>query len=273
MIPAMLEELFDSLSPGESQEFIDARAAVINPAWDKYLVSDNLHDTSLPAPFIRLVPSSDIAITLKCSKDAATIIEVDTKATDLSITKISDPLADNFMGYCREENCIVFKGERGLWDDFVEFAEGLAQEQPVTAVIKSQSTVRIPCEGLEFGLSYDNFANRVEVLECAIWIRNSYDPVESDGSNDLVTSQNSQLSASKCTSTSTDAHDSGLGQDELLDEGAVNVGSPSDTVHSPSQNHPPHEASGSSGSSSPLSPPPERIVTPPWLKRSGSGSD
>ena len=174
MIPAMLEELIDSLSPEERQEFIDARSAVIGTAWDKYLNSDNLHDTSLPAPFIRLVPSSDIAITLKCSKDAATIIEADTKATDLSITKISDPLADNFMGYCQKEECIVFKGERGLWDDFVEFAEGLAQEQPVTAVIKSQSTVRMPREGLEFGLDYDNFANRVEVLECAMWIRTSH---------------------------------------------------------------------------------------------------
>ncbi|KAF4961976.1 hypothetical protein FSARC_9906 [Fusarium sarcochroum] len=264
-MPAMFEGQLDPLISGEEREFIKSRATVLKPAYDKYLISDSLHDFSLPAPSIQLLKSSDIAITLKHSKIATATGKA---ATDLSITKISDPEADNFMGYSQKENCIVFKGERGLVEHFVDFAEGIAQEKSVSLVMKSQSTVRIPPEGLEFGLSYEEFANRVEVLECAMWIRTSpHDQTEPDESNDLGTLQSHRPNTPKCTSTSDGSRDDGLGQDDFLDEGTANVESPSDNVYSSPLSSPPHE---SSGSSSPLSPPPERIVTPPWLKHSES---
>ncbi|KAM0343140.1 hypothetical protein ACHAPU_008889 [Fusarium lateritium] len=166
-MPIIIEERLETFMAGNFSQFTDARVAVLEPAYDRYLFSSNLcHDEPAPSSSIQLLYSSEIAITLsRCAKTRT--------ATDLKVTKISDPLADNFVGCSLEEKCIVFKCERGLVDGFVGFAELVAAEKPVTVMLKAPEEVRIPPQGLEYGLKYEQFVDRVEVLECVMWIRTS----------------------------------------------------------------------------------------------------
>jgi hypothetical protein len=165
-MPLTIEEQLDTFLEGDSSRFSDARFSVLEPAYDSYLFSNNLRSDEPTPSSIQLLHSSEIAITIsRCTKTGV--------ATDLTIVKISDPLADNFVGYSLEERCIVFRGERGLVDDFVGFAELVAGEKPVTIVLKALKQVRIPPQGLEYGLTFERFVDRVEVLECAMWIRTS----------------------------------------------------------------------------------------------------
>jgi hypothetical protein len=165
-MPMVIEEQLDDFLVRDFSQFSDARVAVLEPAYDSYLFSNNLRSDEPTPSSIQLLQSSEIAITIsRCAKTEV--------ATDLTIVKISDPLADNFVGYSPEERCIVFRGERGLVNDFVGFAELVAGEKPVTIVLKAPKEVRIPPQGLEYGLKFEQFVDRVEVLECAMWIRTS----------------------------------------------------------------------------------------------------
>lgn len=156
----------DSFSEEQIEKLGASRAAILEPAFDEYLMSDNLHDTPLAPSSIQLLPASDLSVKLTRASKSDTAMEV-------SISKISDPDADNFMGFSSEDNCIVFKGEMGLFDSFLEFAESITQDKDVTVVFKTANQIRIPRQGLEYGLSYEDFAARVELLECAMWIRAS----------------------------------------------------------------------------------------------------
>ncbi|EEU45172.1 uncharacterized protein NECHADRAFT_80590 [Fusarium vanettenii 77-13-4] len=151
----------DSFSEEQIEKLGASRAAILEPAFDEYLMSDDLHETPLPPSSIQLLPASDLSVKLtRAAKSDA--------AMEININKISDPDADNFMGFSTEDNCIVFKGEMGLFDSFLEFAESITQDKDVTVVFKTANEIRIPRQGLEYGLSYENFAARVELLECAM---------------------------------------------------------------------------------------------------------
>lgn len=156
----------DSFSEEQIEKLGASRAAILEPAFDEYLMSDNLLETPLPPSSIQLLPASDLEVKLtRAAKgDGAAAVE-------MSISNVSDPGADNFMGFSSEENCIVFKGEMGLFDRFLEFAESVTQDKDVTVVFKTANEIRVPRQGLEYGLSYESFAARVELLECAMWIR------------------------------------------------------------------------------------------------------
>ncbi|KAG8677293.1 hypothetical protein FPOAC1_003309 [Fusarium poae] len=159
----------DKLTGGEILEISKARAEVLEPAFDSYLNSANLREYAPPPSLLQLVASSDIAVQLsRCRKSGA--------ASDLAITRKSDTLDDNFMGYCEEYTCVVFKGEAGLLDDFLDVVELAAAKHEInntTAILKAPEQIRIPFRGLEYGLKYGEFVDRVEVLQCAMWIRTS----------------------------------------------------------------------------------------------------
>ncbi|KAM0189781.1 hypothetical protein ACHAPQ_007002 [Fusarium lateritium] len=268
-MPMIIEAQLETFLMGDSSQFSDARVAVLEPAYDSYLFSDNLRSVEPTPSSIQLLQSSEIAITIsRCTKTGV--------ATDLTIFKISDPLADNFVGYSPEERCIVFRGERGLVDDFVGFAELVAGEKPVTIVLKAPKEVRIPPQGLEYGLKFEQFVDRVEVLECAMWIRTS--PSEQDeGLNKFVefviASQipqpipSEQIIPRGFHVTEDDKPNLRVLQSSDTIKGKSPFGSDSS---SPLSSPPPIDESEDwecpfSDSSSPLSPPPEIIETPPWL--------
>ncbi|KAF5658421.1 hypothetical protein FHETE_9897 [Fusarium heterosporum] len=270
-MPIIIEDQLDTILAGDPSQFTDARVAVLEPAYDSYLFSNGLrNDESIPSS-IQLLQSSEIAITLsRCAKTGT--------ATDLEVTKISDPLADNFVGYSLEEKCIVFKGERGLVDEFLGFAESVAAEKPVTVILKAPKEVRIPPQGLEYGLKFEQFVDRVEVLECAMWIRTSPGEQE-EGCNQFVNLVVASLLPQLDLPDQINAnriHTTGL--DELDLEGFQNSTSANDTssftadYSSPLSSPPPIEeceslGDSSSDSSSVLSPPPDIIDTPPWLSQ------
>ncbi|KAF9774337.1 hypothetical protein IL306_007699 [Fusarium sp. DS 682] len=175
----------------------------------------------------------------------------------MHITKLSDSFADNFIGYCPEERCVVFKGEGGLMDDFLDFAEAVAGEKEVKVILQAPEQIRMPRGGLEYGLEYEEFVARVEVLECAMWIGNS--PRERE----------------ECGSRFTE-----LAIEPQLPQHTILKRMPTpDYVYAPTDNSdsssplsdPPsviEEMSlcNSSDSDSSLSPPPEDNETPPWRR-------
>ncbi|SCO77941.1 uncharacterized protein FRV6_02153 [Fusarium oxysporum] len=171
---AIVEDSLDSLLTGDLSDFTQQRAAILEPAYKSYLIStDNREDSPRPSSTY-LLPSSEVVVLIsRCPETEA--------ATDLHITKLSDTFADNFIGYCPEEKCVVFKGERGLIDDFIDFTESVAGEKEVTVILKAPEQIRIPLGGLEHGLKYEEFVARVEVLECALWIGNSPSEQEEGG--------------------------------------------------------------------------------------------
>ncbi|KAM0432385.1 hypothetical protein ACHAPT_004929 [Fusarium lateritium] len=235
----------DSFSEEQIEKLGASRAAILEPAFDAYLVSDDLHETPLPPSSIQLIPASDLSVKLtRAAKGEA--------AMEISISKISDPNADNFMGFSPDENCIVFKGEMGLFDRFLEFAESVTQDQDVTVMLKTANEVRIPRQGLEYGLSYEDFAAKVELLECAMWIRASrpkgqgHNISRPDASSQAArpSTPPQQLSFGESLTSSATKADF----DRLLGRNMGECKSPS------------------SDSSLSLSPPPEIITTPPSLK-------
>jgi hypothetical protein len=168
----ILEDKLDRLGnvmDVKSSQFAKSRASVLEPAYDAYLNAKNLRDRAPPPSLLHILPSVDISMKLsRCKKT--------TTATDLEIFRKSDRLDDNFMGYCKDQKCVVFKGEGGLVDKFIDVIESAAGKQRIgntTFVLKAPSEIRIPFGGLEYGLKYEEFVNRVEVLQCAVWIRNS----------------------------------------------------------------------------------------------------
>ncbi|RSL82616.1 hypothetical protein CEP52_016919 [Fusarium oligoseptatum] len=233
----------DSFSEEQIEKLGASRAAILEPAFDEYLMSDDLHETPLPPSSIQLLPASDLNVKLtRATKSDA--------AMEMSINKISDPGADNFMGFSAEENCIVFKGEMGLFDRFLEFAESITQDKDVTVVFKTANEIRVPSQGLEYGLSYEKFAARVEVLECAMWIRASRPKGQGHNSKLDASSQN--------TGPSTPPRNLPLGTALLPSTNNSDLG------HLRGRDM--AECKSPSSDSS-LSPPPEIITTPPSFKR------
>ncbi|KAJ4307992.1 hypothetical protein N0V84_012365 [Fusarium piperis] len=232
----------DSFSEEQIEKLGASRAAILEPAFDEYLMSDDLHETPLPPSSIQLLPASDLSVKLtRAAKGDA--------AMEISISNISDPGAVNFMGFSSEENCIVFKGEMGLFDRFLEFAESITQDKDVTVVFKTANQIRIPRQGLEYGLSYEDFAARVELLECAMWIR---------ASRPKGQGHYSELDASpQTTHPSTPPRKRSSG-------GPVTSSKNSDMDHLLGRNM--AECKSPSSDSS-LSPPPEIITTPPSFRR------
>ncbi|CVK92460.1 uncharacterized protein FMAN_07356 [Fusarium mangiferae] len=171
---AIVEDRLDSLLAGDHSDFTQKRAAILEPAYESYLTSTNFRQDSPSPSSIDLLPSSEVVVLIsRCPETEA--------ATDLYITKLSDSFAENFIGYCPEEKCVVFKGEEGLVYDFIDFIESVAGEKEVTVVLKAPEQIRIPLGGLENGLEYEEFVARVEILECALWIGNSPSEQEEGG--------------------------------------------------------------------------------------------
>ncbi|KAM6507689.1 hypothetical protein FSOLCH5_012887 [Fusarium solani] len=232
-----------SFSEEQIEKLGASRAAILEPAFDDYLISDDLHETPLPPSSIQLLPASDLSVKLtRAAKSDA--------AMEISISKISDPDADNFMGFSAEDNCIVFKGEMGLFDSFLEFAESVTQDKDVTVVFKTANEIRIPRQGLEYGLSYEKFAARVELLECAMWIR---------APRPKGQGHNSELDVSSNT-----IHPSTPPQNHPFGGVIPSSAGTSDLDHLRSRNM---AECRSPSSDSSLSPPPEIITTPPSFRR------
>ncbi|KAF5022395.1 hypothetical protein F66182_5535 [Fusarium sp. NRRL 66182] len=243
----------DNLFPDtEGSHFQRARNEVLTPAYDEYLfIRDNYLDSPSPPSCLRLISPSNVSSYVMYNPNTKSI-------SDMGVKCRSDPSADNFMSYCKEGNWLVFKGEKGLFDRFVEYAEALVQpSHPVQVTIKAPGQVRIPPEGLEWGLKKHEFAARVEVLECIMWIKTTV-------TQSPETSKEPQPSSPRQTSKLNDASTTSDYNLDLSGESfLVNNEDSSAEEWFPI---PFHAKPRSSETSSPLSDPPGEIHTPPWLK-------
>ncbi|CAG7560072.1 unnamed protein product [Fusarium equiseti] len=268
----ILEDQLDRLGnfmDVKSPQFAKSRASVLEPAYDAYLNAKNLRGRAPPPSLLHILPSVDISMKLsRCKKT--------TTATDLEIVRKSDRLDDNFMGYCKDQKCVVFKGEGGLVDKFIDVIESAAGKQRIgntTFVLKAPSEIRIPFGGLEYGLKYEEFVNRVEVLQCAVWIRNSPSEQE-EGGESFVNVANASRTPPPSTPEyipgSPDARLAHRTDSEHQNSPAHDMDTNSPLSSCGSSMHPPTpldegETESMSDTSS-LSPPPSVIHTPPWLR-------
>ncbi|KAH7255503.1 uncharacterized protein BKA55DRAFT_537905 [Fusarium redolens] len=252
----IIEGNLDSLLTGDLSDFAQQRAAILEPAYESYLISTDLREGSPRPSSTYLLPSSEVVVIVsRCPETEA--------ATDLHITKLSDTFADNFIGYCPEEKCVVFKGERGLIDDFIDFAESVAGGKEVKIILKAPEQIRMPHGGLEHGLEYEDFVARVEVLECAMWIGNSPSEQEEGGSRFTELATEPQLPepvTSKRMPTPNYVYatnDNNFSHEDLSNINSTNARSPVTVASSPLSDPPPSPLIHTP--SSPLSDPPSDI--------------
>ncbi|KAL4725437.1 hypothetical protein ACLX1H_007586 [Fusarium chlamydosporum] len=267
----VFEDQFDQLEnlmAGETSQLSKARAEVLEPAYDSYLESGDVRERASPPPILQLISSVDITVELsRCHKTGA--------ATDLNISRTSDPIADNFMGYCPEQKCVAFKGEGGLFYDFVDFVESAADKLEIsgaTIVLKAPSQIRMPFDGLEYGLKYEEFVSRVEVLQCAVWIRTSPSEQEEGGRKFVQIATDSRTpppSTPKYIPVSPDAIRAHGTEPEHHDSPTRSLSDSDSPLTSCGSSLPPPtplDETASQSDSSTLSSPPTVIHTPPWLR-------
>ncbi|CAF3516610.1 hypothetical protein SNK03_003587 [Fusarium graminearum] len=258
----IFEDQLDRLKGGESSEFAHARSEILRPAYDLYLESAHVRQFSPPPSILQLIASPDIAVKLsRCRKTGAAI--------DLTITKKSNASYENFMGYCKEHRCVVFKGETGLFYDFVDFVESAAAKHginDITAVLRAPDKIRIPFGGLKYGLEYEQFVDLVEVLQCAMWIRTS--PSDSR-TPPPSTPEYVPSSPSGSLMTYETIHERPGVPSQSLSDSDSPLSSCGSSISTPPPFHDmPSICSDDSSSddSSELSDPPMVINTPPWLR-------
>ncbi|KAH7148502.1 hypothetical protein EDB81DRAFT_946689 [Dactylonectria macrodidyma] len=209
-----------------SQGVLDAvnksRHEVLGIAYEEYAQGRILKIDTIVPPTLELLPHHDL--TLKASRDPET-------------------------NECPQNKCVVFKGESSLFDRFIDFAMALVKGKDAVGGFKAPSEIRFPSTGLKEGLSYEEFAKRVEVVEYVMWVEDVEDDEEELNSAVLESPQSiseRRRSAEEMETTNTEM-----------------------TTNStpPAQQTPPKQMSPASGSSSSLSPPPEYLTTPPSMKR------
>lgn len=143
----------------------------IEAAYSTYHTTPSPHSTPVSLQPLELVAASDLLVTVARELGSEDII-------DVNVIKKTDPMAINFMGYDRRHKCLAFKGEARLFDTFLDFASAAGNGVWVAGTFKSGNEIRVPPE-IERGLSLDDFAGRVEILEYVMWM---YGHLEDDES-------------------------------------------------------------------------------------------
>lgn len=162
------------LSQQELDSINNARHDAIEPEYEKYKNGDfDLIGLSKPSSLILLPPTD---LTVKIDRDTHS-----NEPKDVEIRQTSNPEAYNFMGFYPEDSCAVFRGEAGLFDAFIDFTSELAKGKDTKAIFRATTEIRVPSVGLEDGLSYQEFAARVEIVEFAMWVEPVYESEEPIG--------------------------------------------------------------------------------------------
>ncbi|KAH6986129.1 hypothetical protein BKA56DRAFT_613518 [Ilyonectria sp. MPI-CAGE-AT-0026] len=219
-----------SMSSPDSLAIVNrTRHETLELAYDQYLQGRILKVDPVVPPSLELLSHFDL--TLKSSRDPQT-------------------------NECPQNKCVVFKGETSLFDRFIDFAMALVKGKDAVGGFKAPSEIRFPPTGLKDGLSYEEFAARVEVVEYVMWVSDfgEEDEEETDESSLALAVMSQSIQSLSEIPTSVD--DIEIPENEITANGKSQ---PARTL--------PNHASPTSGSSSSLSPPPEVITTPPSMKR------
>ncbi|KPM35058.1 hypothetical protein AK830_g11515 [Neonectria ditissima] len=234
-----------SKSPTTLSTVNKTRHEILELAYTEYLQGKILKVSPVVLPYLELIPDWDL--TVESSRDPHTD----------EITELE----------CPYEKCAVFKGEAALFDRFIDFAMGLVQGQAAVGGFKAPSEIRFPPRGLEDGLTYEEFAGRVEIVEYIMWVRN----VDEDDDDEEEDEKSLKLgtitdTTEITTEVTTQSSESPTSTNPTSDNTEIPENKVSEIATSPrAQTR--REISSSSSSSSSLSPPPDVITTPPSLQR------
>jgi hypothetical protein len=187
-------------------ELDERRHASIRGLWERYKRGEvETHSKPAARTRLELIQADDLLITTHKH------IWTDT-LNYLDVCNAADPGGVNFMGYDKESRCLAFRGETQHWNAFIDFATSIIRDERVLAAFKAPSDIRIPHGGLEAGLEYDEFASRVEIVEYAMWLKQSDPHLENEVTwsltimeNDkpLVSIENRDTEATTCDVTDT----------------------------------------------------------------------
>lgn len=256
-------------SKNDYKTLSDDSHALLKPAYESYCSDPPRSHEAAVLPHLQLLPASDIDVKVDRSNPDNTI-------TSFNVTKTSDPTAINFMGYYREENCLAFRGEVRLFKEFLDFANETVSVRAIEGGIKTGKEIRYPCPSLEMGLSYEDFAARVEIVEYVIIMDRS----NKDGEGMIITMKfiaqalTSLVPNAAAKHVSSPSHISSSPREfpptpgikyslsELLGLDPKESVPELDLTYSLPTYKTPQQDSDSS-----LSPPPEVLVTPPFMKR------
>lgn len=256
-------------SKNDYKTISDDSHALLKPAYASYCSDPPGPDKYAALPHLELLPTSEIDVTVyRCNPD--------NKMTSFNVTKISDPSAINFIGYCQEESCLAFRGEVRLFKEFLDFAYETVNYRAVEGGIKGGKEIRYPCPGLEMGLSYEDFAARVEIVEYVIFMDRSSRDEEGMFSTIKFIAQalTSLVPNAAAKYHSSPPHES-YGPREFPPTPGIKYSLSELLGFDPNESVPELDLSYSlpicktprQDSDSPLSSPPEVLVTPPSMKR------
>ncbi|KAF7561282.1 hypothetical protein G7046_g2860 [Stylonectria norvegica] len=233
----------------------DARHQVIEPAYENYLKGSFPQLGPITFPSLEMLSPSEMRLVVTRDPSSKEVAHV-------HASKITDPKAINFTGYCPKEKCFVFKGEARLMDRFFDYTSTLLGNTATEDVMKTSAEARIPDTGLQAGLSYEEFAQRVEILEHYTWIRDDLRGAFAFKIREYVDIPD---------------RNTYFGIDDMSDNGLPPTPSAYVAPMTPSEDGPPNPVlenedpktpiGHSNQSDSSLSPPPEVITTPPSMKR------
>lgn len=187
-LPAHIEALLDQLTEGTRQ--------AITTLWEKYEAGDYPPATSaVPESGLEILTGCDILVDQP--RDGLT-----NEIYDLEVRNFGakDRIGNNFMGHAVYSKCVAFRGEMRFAKTALNTAFALMKDSARESVMKRGSEVKFPNEGLVSGLSYEEFSARVEIVEWAIYLKESRDKEGEFDSHDEEPSLTLQTQMPKITS-------------------------------------------------------------------------
>ncbi|CAM1500817.1 Fc.00g099790.m01.CDS01 [Cosmosporella sp. VM-42] len=230
-----------------------ARHDLIEPAFEAYSEGHCDYVESATLPTLELLASSEIHVDIDRDPESNEI-------TSLHVSHANDDTAINFMGYHPEQDCVAFKGEARLFSDFIDFTSVLVKWESIEGAFGAAGEVRVPAEGLERGLNYDEFAARVEIVQYVMFAQSAIDADDNASDEEMETSL-PRRSPTPRSLPPTPGMDFSLSDIWDSSHNKVYVEEEYPTGASMAGFRTP-----GGGSTSSLSPPPEDIKTPPSMQ-------
>lgn len=141
----------------------------IDLLWAQYQAGDFPVAASHNESHLQMIPQNDLLTIATRDENRVEDLQVQNFAA-------SNLIGNNFMGFTPRNHCFAFRGEKRHLKTFLDYAysfieDNRVEDKSIEAVYKPASEVKFPETGVARELDYQNFAQRVEIVEYAIWLK------------------------------------------------------------------------------------------------------
>lgn len=116
---------------------------------------------------LRILPSIEVRLAYRVTKEDLPDPLVGIR--DILVTCIGDLHGINFMGSEETQGAMVFRGQRRHFDRFVKFVIDTWGYDDIEVAFMGPAEIHYKPKQLGPGISFPEFKEYVEVVECAIW--------------------------------------------------------------------------------------------------------